>query len=80
MTALTVNNMGMQELTMTELDLVAGGWDWGRVNWGRAAAIGTATAVGGGIAGASGGPVGAGLGAVGGFVGGFGAAVISNAW
>ncbi|MFC3874741.1 hypothetical protein [Neisseria musculi] len=68
MTALTVNNMGMQELTMTELDLVAGGWDRGRVNWGRAAAIGTATAVG------------AGLGAVGGFVGGFGAAVISDAW
>ncbi|MGN6879698.1 hypothetical protein ACTHTU_02175 [Neisseria sp. P0020.S005] len=80
MQTLAMNDSFVRELTMEELDLIAGGWNWGNVNWGRAAAIGGAGAVGGGIAGSVGGPLGAGLGAAGGFVAGFGGAVINDAW
>lgn len=80
MQTLTLQNDFGRELTMDELEMIAGGWNWDNVNWGRAAAIGGAGAVGGGIAGSAGGFVGAGLGAAGGFVAGFGGAVISDAW
>ena len=40
-----MNESFVRELTMDELELIAGGWDWGNVNWGRAAAIGGAGAL-----------------------------------
>lgn len=80
MQTLTATGFSTRELTMTELDLVSGGQNWNKVDWGKAAALGGVGALGGGIAGAGGGPVGAGFGAAGGFIAGFGGSVINDAW
>ena len=80
MQTLTATGFGTRELSMAELDLVSGGWNWNKVDWGKAAALGDVGALGDGIAGAGGGPVGAGFGAAGGFIARFGGSVINDAW
>ena len=80
MQTLTATGFGTRELSMAELDLVSGGWNWNKVDWGKAAALGGVGTLGGGIAGAGGGPVGAGFGAADGFIAGFGGSVINDAW
>ena len=77
MQTLTATGFSTRELSMAELDLVSDGWNWNKVDWGKAAAQGGVGALGGGIAGAGGGPVGAGFGAAGGFIAGFGGSVIN---
>ena len=67
MQTLTATGFGTRELTMTELDLVSGGWNWNKVDWSKAAALGGVGTLGGGIVGAGGSPVGAGFGAADGF-------------
>ena len=66
MQTLTATGFGTRELSMAELDLVSGGWNWNKVDWGKAAALGGVGALGGGIAG--------------GFIAGFGGSVINDAW
>lgn len=80
MQTLTATGFGTCELSMAELDLVSDGWNWNKVDWGKAAAQDGVGTLGGGIAGAGGGPVGAGFGAAGGFLAGFGGSVINDAW
>lgn len=58
MQTLTMNDFG-RELTMEELDLIAGGW-----NWGTAVAGGVGGAVGGSFAGPAGAAVGGAIGFV----------------
>lgn len=77
MQTLTATGFGTRELSMAELDLVSGGWNWNKVDCASKGGVGT---LGGGIAGAGGRPVGAGFGAAGGFIAGFGGSVINDAW
>ncbi|MDO4908126.1 hypothetical protein [Neisseria sp.] len=74
-----MNGFG-HELSMAELELVAGGFNWGNVDFGKAAAIGLTTGATAGAAGLVGGPKVAGAAALGGFVGGFGSTVINDGW
>lgn len=39
MQTLTATGFGTRELSMAELDLVSGGWNWNKVDWGKAAAL-----------------------------------------
>ena len=50
MQTLTATGFGTRELTMTELDLVSGGWNWNKVDRGKAAALGGVGSLGDGIA------------------------------
>ena len=55
---------------MDELSLVAGGFNWDKVQWGKAVAVGAVTGLSAGVAGLTGGPGVAAAAAAGGFVGG----------
>ena len=47
MQTLTATGFGTRELSMAELDLVSGGWNWNKVDWGKAAALGGVGSLGG---------------------------------
>lgn len=80
MQTLTLQNDFGRELTMNELNFVSGGFNWDRVDFGKATAIGATTGLTAGAAGLVGGPKVAGAAALGGFVGGFASTVIADGW
>ncbi|OSI11691.1 hypothetical protein [Neisseria canis] len=83
MQTLVINEFGARELTMAELDLIAGGaWSW--KEFGRYTATGAvSTGIAGGVAGAAFGPgaiPGAAVGFVGGALGGAAAYTVAGWW
>lgn len=82
MQAFYADKTEIRTLSMDELSLVAGGFNWDKVQWGKAVAVGAVTGLSAGVAGLTGGPgvAAAAAAAAGGFVGGFGSTVVSDGW
>ena len=78
MQAFYADKTEIRTLSMDELSLVAGEFNWDKVQWGKAVAVGAVTGLSAGVAGLTGGPGVAA--AAGGFVGGFGSTVVSDGW
>lgn len=80
MQAFYADKTEIRTLSMDELSLVAGGFNWDKVQWGKAVAVGAVTGLSAGVAGLTSGPGVAAAAAAGGFVGGFGSTVVSDGW
>ena len=56
MQAFYADKTEIRTLSMDELSLVAGGFNWDKVQWGKAVAVGAVTGLSAGVAGLTGGP------------------------
>ncbi|WP_308861041.1 Blp family class II bacteriocin [Neisseria mucosa] len=80
MQAFYADKTEIRTLSMDELSLVAGGFNWDKVQWGKAVAVGAVTGLSAGVAGLAGETGVAAAAAAGGFVGDFGSTVVSDGW
>ena len=80
MQAFCADKTEIRTLSMDELSLVAGEFNWDKVQWGKAVAVGAVTGLSAGVADLTGGPGVAAAAAAGGFVEGFGSTVVSDGW